>query len=156
MVRLGWGRAGGLALTLGLAAAGGALAQTAAQKAVTTRQAGYKQMGAAFKAINDELKAGSPNTAAIAAQAQKMADLGAQVPAWFPKGSGPEAGVKTRAKPEIWTDAAGFAAVARALRPEAVKLQQVAAAGDLDAVRAQVRAVGGACKSCHDKYRGPE
>lgn len=153
MMRPGWGKALGLAAFIGLAATGGAIAQTAAQKAVTARQAGYKQMGAAFKAINDELKAGSPNAGAIAANAKKMSDLAGQVPGWFPKGSGPEAGVKTKAKPEIWSDAAGFAAAARALQPETVKLQKLAAAGDLDGVRAQVRAVGGACKQCHDKYR---
>lgn len=155
-MRFGRQQARGLALVLGLAVAGGALAQTAAQKAVTTRQAGYKQMGAAFKAINDELKADKPNATLIATNAKKMSDLAAQVPAWFPKGSGPEAGVKTRAKPEIWSDAAGFGAAARALQPETVKMQQLAMAGNLDGVRAQVRATGGACKGCHDKFRGPE
>jgi cytochrome c556 len=39
------------------------------------------------------------------------------------------------------------------LQDETTKLQQGAAGGDLDAVKAQARAVGGACKNCHDQYR---
>ena len=46
------GLAAGAALALTLA--GAALAQTAAEKAVSTRQAGFKQIGAAFKSINDD------------------------------------------------------------------------------------------------------
>jgi len=82
-----------------------------------------------------------------------LAGLAKQAPSWFPKGSGPEAGVKTAAKAEIWTDAAGFAAAASKLADETAKLQQVAAGGDIEAMRAQARAVGGACNTCHDKYR---
>jgi cytochrome c556 len=136
-------------------AAGGALAQTAAQKAITARQANFKQLGGAFKTLNDELKAGSPDGAKITAAALTMKNLAAQEATWFPKGSGPEAGVKTAAKPEIWSDAAGFAAAVRNLQSETTKLHQLAAAGDIDGVKGQVRATGGACKACHDKFRVP-
>jgi len=105
-----------LALGVGVAvAAGGAMAQSAGAKAVATRQANFKQLGGAFKAINDQLKAGAPDMAVIKASAQKMKDLAAQEATWFPAGSGPEAGVKTGAKPEIWSDAAGFAAAVKLL-----------------------------------------
>ena len=77
-------------------------------------------------------------------------------PCWFPKGSGPESGVKTDAKAEVWNDAAGFAAAANRFQGEAAKLQEIAAGGDIAAIKAQVRATGGACKNCHDKYRVPE
>lgn len=133
--------------------AGAAVAQTAAQKAITTRQAGYKQMGAAFKGINDELKAGSPDTKAITANAAKVRDISNQVPNWFPKGSGPEAGVKTKAKAAIWAEPAKFSAAATALRTESAKLHTVAATGDVAAIRAQVKAVGGACGGCHKPFR---
>jgi cytochrome c556 len=82
-----------------------------------------------------------------------MKALAADLPGWFPKGSGPEAGVKTAAKADIWTDAEGFAAVATKLQAETARLADVAAAGDMDAIKAQVRATSGACKTCHDKYR---
>lgn len=147
------------AMALSVAAAGlagAALAQTAAEKAVTARQAGYKQMGASFKTINDELKKDAPDMAAIAAAATKMRDLSAAAPSWFPKGSGAESGAKTRAKAEIWADAAGFAAAQRGLQTQTAQLQKLAAAGDLAGVRGQVKPTGGACANCHDKYRTPQ
>ena len=146
-----------LLLTAGLTA-GAALAQDAAAtpggKAVLARQAHYKELNGAFRAINDQLRIDAPDKAAIGANAAKMKALGADLPGWFPKGSGPEAGVKTAAKAEIWTDAEGFAAAATKLQGETAKLADVAAAGDMDAIKAQVRATGAACKNCHDKYRG--
>lgn len=151
----------GIALAMGLTVgfAGAAFAfdepvpNTAAGHAVAVRHANYHQLGGAFKALNDELKKDTPDKAVVSANAQKMAALADQLPTWFPKGSGPESGAKTGAKPNIWTDPAGFAAAARMLQVETAKLQQVAMTGDMAAVRAQVRATGGACKNCHDKYR---
>ena len=146
---------------LGLAVAGGALAQDAAPttpggRAVLARQAHYKDLAKTFGGLNAELRKDAPDKAVIAADAATAAALAKDLPSWFPKGSGPEAGVKTAAKAEIWTDAAGFAAAAGKLADETARLQQVATAGDLDAVKAQARATGGACKACHDTYRAAE
>jgi cytochrome c556 len=147
-----------LALTAGLMPAAGAIAQDTAPttpggKAVVARQAHYKDLNKAFGAIGAELRKDAPDKAAIAANATAAAGLAKDVPTWFPKGSGPEAGVKTAAKAEIWTDAAGFEAAATKLRDETAKLQQAATGGDIDAVKAQFRATAGACKNCHDSYR---
>jgi cytochrome c556 len=149
-----------LALTAGLAA-GAALAQdpapaTPGGKAVLARQAHYKELNGAFRAINEQLRAEAPDKAAIASNAGKMKALAADLPSWFPKGSGPEAGVKTAAKAEIWTDAEGFAAAATGLQAETAKLADVAMGADLETLKVQARATGAACKACHDKYRaGP-
>lgn len=132
--------------------AGGAVAATVAET-IAARQAGYKQMGAAFKGLNDELKAGSPDKAKLVAHAKTMHTQALRVPGWFPKGSGPEAGVKTKAKAQIWSESAKFATLSKSLQTETAKLQTAAASGNLDALRAQVRATGGSCKACHDAYR---
>lgn len=160
--RMGMGVSVALAVGLGVAA-GGALAHEhleppkgPMQKAAFTRHENFKQQGAAFKAILDELKKGDPDKAVIAGNATKLKGLAGQLPTWFPKGSGAESGYKTDAKPEVWADAAGFSAAASRLQAETVKFDQVAQSGDLDAIKAQARAVGGACKNCHDKYRVPE
>jgi cytochrome c556 len=154
-----------VALAAGLAvAAGGAFAHehmgkmptTAAGKAAYQRHENFKQQGAAFKGILDELKKDSPDIKLLAANSTKLKTLASQLPTWFPKGSGAESHFKTDAKAEVWTDAAGFAAAANRLQVETSKLQQLGAAGDLAAFKAQARAVGGACKNCHDKYRVPE
>jgi cytochrome c556 len=124
--------------------------------AAYARQQNFKLQGAAFKAINDELKQDTPNIALIAANAAKLRSIAANLPSWFPRGSGPESGFPTDAKPEVWTDPAGFAAAATRLQVQTSTLQQLAAAGDLAGVRNQAHAVGEACKSCHDSYRVPD
>jgi cytochrome c556 len=128
-------------------------AVTPAGQALTARQAHFREQNAVFKAINDELKKDAPDKAAIAAGATRLKTSAAALPTWFPKGSGPETGLKTAARAEIWTDAAGFAAVATQFQTETDKLEQVAVTGDLEATKAQDRAVGAACGACHTKYR---
>jgi cytochrome c556 len=151
------------ALAASVAAGGVALAHdvgpvpnTPGAHAAAARHQNFKQLGAAFKAIMDELKKSSPDKAVLSANAAKMNTLAAQEPSWFPKGSGPESGVKTDAKPQIWSDPKGFAEAVRRLQTETGKLQQIAAAGDVAAMKEQARATGGACKNCHDKFRVPE
>ena len=150
----------GAALAAGaVLAAGAAMAQSPASpaaQAVQQRQQNFKQLGRAFKGLMDELKKPAPDKAVLAADATRMNELAKQEASWFPKGSGPEAGVKTSAKPIIWSDPAGFAAAVQRLQGETAKLQQIAAAGDPAAVKLQAQATGGACKNCHDKYRVPD
>jgi cytochrome c556 len=137
-------------------AGGTALAAQTAAQTIAARQAGYKQMGAAFKTINDQLRAGSPDTAAIAAAAKRISDTSTAQFGWFPRGSGPEAGVKTRAKADIWSDPAGFAAAQKALQTEAAKMQRLATAKDVAGMKAQAKALGGACAGCHKPFRAEE
>lgn len=127
-----------------------------AAETIKTRHEHFHQLGGAAKAIGDQLKSGSPDAAIVKANAAKMAELGAALPTWFPAGSGPESGVKTRALPAIWTDGPGFSAAAKTLATETAKLNTVAASGNMAAVGAQMQAVGNACGGCHKKYRGPE
>ncbi|MEO8113140.1 MAG: cytochrome c [Phenylobacterium sp.] len=154
------------ALAVGLSvAAAGALAQTTqAADAPTTpggraavqRHENFEKQGKAFKAIVDELKKDAPDKALVARNAALLRASAAQLPTWFPKGSGKEAWPKTDAKAEVWSDAAGFGAAAATLQAETEKLDQLSAAGDLEAIRAQVKATGAACKTCHDAYRVPK
>lgn len=138
------------ALALG---GGAALAAVNAKSVIETREANFKSMGKAMKGMNDGLKADSPDMADIAANAAIIRGFAPKISTWFPKGTGPESGVKTEARAEIWTDAAGFGAAARRLEPEVAKLEALARAGDVAGARAQVRLVGGACKGCHDKFK---
>ncbi|MBP6547167.1 MAG: cytochrome c [Phenylobacterium sp.] len=146
------GLALGVALSL-TAVGGAALAAVSAEKVIAERQKGLKAMGGAFKTINDNLKTDAPDAKLIAAQAKIVKDGSHKIPGWFPKGSGPEAGFKTAAKPEIWTDGAKFAAAAKGLQVEAAKLETIAKGGNIDAIKAQVKATGGACGTCHTPFR---
>ena len=59
----------------------------------------------------------------------------------------------SRAKPEIWSDAAGFADKFAALEKASADMM---GAADVDAVKAGMGAIGGTCKACHETYRGPK
>ncbi|WP_299148238.1 cytochrome c [uncultured Tateyamaria sp.] len=61
----------------------------------------------------------------------------------------------SRAKAEIWSDAAGFEEKAVGLETAAAAM--VTAAGtDLEALRGAMKGVGDACGACHKPYRGPK
>lgn len=126
------------------------------EDAIKSRRAGLRDMGGAFKGINDELKKSQPALLAIRQYAQQIDDLAQQQKFWFPAGSGPESEIETAAKPEIWTRVKEFMAARERLIVEAAALLKVTAGADLGAIRTQARAVGMACKSCHDPFREPE
>jgi cytochrome c556 len=123
---------------------------------IKARQAHLKEMGGAMKAIGDQLKSGAVDNAAVTTAAGKIDLLAKDLPSWFPAGTGPEAGVKTAAKPEIWAKPADFKAAADRLADEADKLVAVAAMGDAAAIGGQLQATGKACGSCHKQFRVPD
>ncbi|HEY0011721.1 MAG TPA: cytochrome c [Allosphingosinicella sp.] len=115
----------------------------------------YEAMGKAMKGIGDQLKAGSPDMAVIQRHAATIHGYGPQILGWFPEGSGAEAG-RTRAKAEIWSDAAGFRAATEGFQQASGAFNQAAQAGDLAAVRAALPALRQSCSNCHEKFRGPD
>lgn len=68
-------------------------------------------------------------------------------------GPNTDMGLPHRAKPEIWRESAKFKAAADKMAEEVKKLDAAARAGNLDAVKAAMGAVGGSCKACHDDFR---
>ena len=135
-----------------LLAAGSAFAAGMAD-AVTSRQAQFKTLGASFKALNDEIRKGDPDMKKIRASAAVVRKASLEIPRWFPRGSGAEAGVKTKVLPSAWSDAAGFAQASKDFAAEAAKLQALAAGDDADDLRAQAKTVAQTCGTCHTKYR---
>ena len=115
----------------------------------------YEEMGKAMKGIGDQLKASSPDLAVIRHNAATIAQYGPQVLSWFPEGSGPEAG-RTRAKAEIWSDAATFRQRGQAFEAQAANFNRTAQGADVAAIRAAHGELGKTCKDCHDRFRGPE
>jgi cytochrome c556 len=151
-------------LFLTLSALAGIVTASTAQVAVSgspaevirARQANYKQMGAAMKGINDQLHGGAPSLPVIRRGSRLIAASALQLLRWFPPGTGREAGVRTRARPEIWSDGVGFRRAGAGLLIAARTLDAAAQRGDLDAIRAAVPQVAHACGACHDDYRAPE
>ncbi len=64
--------------------------------------------------------------------------------------------MKTAAQPEIWLRARDFSLAQDTFAREADAFLRVAKTGDIAAIRAGVRRLGGTCKSCHDTFRAPE
>lgn len=135
---------------------GVATADQTPQQAVEMRQKHLKSLGEAFKTVRDELRNSQPNMTQITEAATKIDQLAGDMGNWFPQGSGPGQGIKTDAKPEIWSDPQGFRNAMSKLQAEAPRLLTLAKAGDAGGVKKQVGALGGACKGCHDKYRVPQ
>jgi len=134
-----------------------AVAGPAETAQIKPRQDKLRDMGGALKAINDEIKKGKldwDNT--ILPNTQTIKERSGYLLNWFPKGSGPESGVKTYALPAIWQKNDDFVKLGKAAQAEALKLDQVAQTKNGDALKAQVLATGKACKACHDNYRSPD
>lgn len=124
---------------------------------IKSRQDKFRDLGGAFKAIDDELKKRNPDwDNAITPNAQNLQSRSSYLLTWFPKGSGPESGVKTYALPVIWQKPDDFNKLGKTTQSEAAKLNQIAASKDLAVLKAQTIALGKACKACHDSYRSPD
>lgn len=135
-----------------LSAAGVAVA-AGAQDAIDARHAHFKAMGADFKAINEMLKSGTATSAVLLPRIHDVQAAARQLPSWFPAGSGPDSGLKTHAKAEVWSDAAEFRDADALLVARLDKLEQIASHGDMAAAAEQAHVAGQACGACHAKFR---
>ena len=62
--------------------------------------------------------------------------------------------MRTRAKPEVWNEKAEFDAIfTNKMVPAAAKMVDVAAGGDIAAIKVQVEELGKVCTECHTKFR---
>jgi cytochrome c556 len=123
---------------------------------IQSRQANYKQIAGAVRTIGNQLKADQPDIASIRQATALVADRAPRVSGWFPAGTGPEAGIRTRALPAIWANPDDFRAKAVNFVVAARALDDAARRGDLAAVRTAFPTLGRACGSCHESYRAPE
>lgn len=97
------------------------------------------------------LKQASDSGSDLAALAPRIESLIAwadALPTLFPAGS--QAG---HARPEIWSNPAGFAAAAQRFQTAARALAAPAAAGDRPAFLAALGAVRGSCGGCHESFK---
>jgi cytochrome c556 len=126
------------------------------EAAMRARHEHFEEMGRAMKGVVTQLKAGSPDVPAIQRHAATIAGFGRQLPSWFPAGTEAREGRRTRAKGEIWSDAAGFRTAADRFAQASAAFDQAARSGDLGAIRAARGTLGETCGNCHDHYRARE
>ena len=129
-------------------------AQMKPEEAIKTRQAGYAFMAWNMGKIKANLD-GNFNKEQVINAANAVAGIAnSGMGALFIPGTEKEVnGVKTRAKPEIFTDKEGVAAVAKPYLAATNNLAKVAATGDVEAIKTAFAETGKTCKGCHDKFR---
>ena len=143
--------ASGVALVLGMGVAATALAQAKPEVLVKQRQAAMVLQGKYLGPIGGMLKGNIPyNADTVALNATFLENL-ARMP-WdgFQQST---SGVKSAAKPEIYSDAAKFKAAVDTLEAETAKLGAAARAKNEAGVKAAFGGVAKACGSCHDAFR---
>lgn len=141
----------GSAIVLGF---GVAMAWAAADDAIKARQACMKANGGMMGVMVPIVKGEKPFDAAAIKTVVDAA--GAACGGWATFwGADTQKGetVQTRAKPEIWTDTAGWEAAGKAY---GAAIGPVAAATDDASFKAAFGALGAACSGCHEKFQKPK
>jgi cytochrome c556 len=128
-------------------------ARVAPADVVKARMAGFKELGAASKSVRDGLSASEMPLVTMRQAAAKIKSSSQAMRTWFPTGSGPQAGLKTSAKVEIWTKPVEFRSAQDALARQADAFQAAVATSNGDTIKAAFRSLGGACKGCHDQFK---
>lgn len=140
-------------LTVGLAAGANA-ADLKPEEQIETRQAGYSFMSWNMKKIKANLE-GNYNQPTVQAAATAIAGIAnSGMGALYGPGTDKDIGdVKTRVKPELFTEREKVGEVAVNFIEAANNLAEVAALGDPDDVKAAFGDLGKSCKACHDQFR---
>lgn len=146
---------------LSLAAGGAALALLAPaqaqfakpEDAIKYRQSAFALIGNHMGRINGQLKSNAPNVQVIQSSAALIETLSKLPFEAFIPGSESGGNPATRAKPEVFKDAARVKSLTEKMQSEVTKLAATAKGGDINAIRAQFGEVGKSCKACHDDYR---
>lgn len=128
-------------------------AETEEPAVIDERQTNFEEIGDAFKAIRGQRDNETPDFALIAASAETIKANAAKIAGHFPEGTGMEDGFDTEALATIWQSPDDFAAAADNLATKGATLAEAASAGDVEAVAAAVKELGGTCKTCHDTFR---
>jgi cytochrome c556 len=116
----------------------------------------FEHLGGHMKAVGKFAKSEETLNAEIVAHAKAMFEASQKLESHFAAGTGPDKFPKTRAKAEIWTSSADFAAAVKNFQTESAALVKAAEANDTAAFKAQAGKVGPTCGGCHEKFRKKE
>jgi cytochrome c556 len=121
------------------------------EDAVKYRKSAFTVMAAHFGRVAAMANGRVPFDAKVAADNAAVAESMSKLP-WAAFVDGSDKG-DTKAKSEIWSDAAKFKDASEKTQTEMTKLAAAAKTGNLDSIKAAVGATGGSCKACHDAFR---
>ena len=139
-----------LALTVSLAVS---LSPAQAHDDKDPRHIAMTSLGKNMKAIGKGLRSGSI-TPEMKSQAQEIVDVSDRLVSLFPKED--HQAKDSRAKPEIWTDMAGFRKANQNFQAAARAFVKALSGTDVAAAQAAQKNVGKTCGGCHKPYRLPK
>jgi len=121
------------------------------EDAIKYRKAAMTIMNTHFGRIAAMAQGKIPFDAKVAQDNEEVFATVSKLP-WSAFGEGTDKG-DTKAKGEVWSDAAKFKAAQDKLLSEALKLNAAVKTGKLDDLNVAFKGVGGACKGCHDNFK---
>lgn len=121
------------------------------EDAIKYRKASLSVMGTHFSRVAAMATGKAPYDAKAAAENADIAAAMSKLP-WAAFTEGSDKG-ETRAKPEIWKDAAKFKEAGDKMQVELAKLAIAAKAGNVDALKTAFGPAASTCKACHDNFR---
>ena len=116
------------------------------------RHVAMTTLGKNMKAISKAVKSGNV-TPDLQQKAGEIHKISNGLVALFPKGKELS---ESRAKPEIWSDSAGFNAANNNFIKAASDLANALKSGDIAASKLALKATGKTCGGCHKAYRLPK
>lgn len=143
--------------TLCLAALGATLAMPSLaqfakpEDAIKYRKSALFVMGQHFGRLGAMAQGRVPFDAKVAAENAAVLETVSKLP-WSAFGEGTDKG-DTRAKPEIWKEAAKFKDAQDKMLAEVGKVVVAAKSGKADDLKAVFAGAAGSCKNCHDNFR---
>lgn len=143
-----------VAFTAGLCAvsvAGAAYAQAKPEDLLKYRQGVMRAVAFQYGPLTGVAKGEAPWSPAMAQKAVNLAALAVIAGDVFPPAS--QGIPHSDAKSEIWAKGDDFKKGMAAFQAETAKLAGLAKAGNADAIKAQIPAVGKTCGGCHDTFR---
>ncbi|WP_291912480.1 cytochrome c [Limnohabitans sp.] len=121
------------------------------EDAIKYRKASFTVMAAHFGRLGAMANGRTPYDAKAAADNADVVATLSKLP-WAAFGEGTDKG-DTRAKPEVWKEAAKYKEAADKMQAEIVKLNTAAKAGNIDALKVAFGPAAASCKACHDNFR---
>ena len=121
------------------------------EDAVKYRKAALTVMAAHFGRLGAMASDKAPFDAKVAAENAAIVETMSKLP-WAAFGAGTDKG-ETRAKPEIWKEAAKYKEASDKMQAEITKLNTAAKAGNVDALKAAFGPAAASCNACHDTFR---
>jgi cytochrome c556 len=121
------------------------------EDAIKYRKSALTVMAAHFGRLGAMATGKVPFDAKVAVENADVVVAMSKLP-WAAFGPGTDTG-DTKAKPEIWKDAAKFKAAQEKMQGEVVKLAAAAKTGNLDNLKSAFGPAAESCKACHDEFR---